>query len=654
MDPALYELFEAGPERDEVSVILRLRSEARIPPGVRVISRFGKPRPKIVTARLLRGDIERIHDSEEVASMKAPGRIVWDEPWEEERDFAEMDPGMGANPLAHQLIPASVPEDGSGVVVGLIDYGFDFTHRNFRNADGTTRLRFLWDQGADAGEPPEPYGYGRVYTRDEVNAALATSDPTATLGYHPSRGVPRGYGAHGTHVADIMAGNRSEPGSEVGLASGSEIIFVHLATQRMGELANFGDSVRLLEALDFIRNHTQESPCAINVSAGKTGGPHDESPLFAQAVDALLLEDSGVLLGQSVGNYADSRMHTHARIGPDQIHVLHWLISSRDRTPNELEVWYSGEDRFDVSLVAPDGTRFSAALGEIVKLYRDGTRWGTLYHRRKEPNSGLNHIDLVLKTESPPGRYRVELHGRDIVHGGIHAWIERDAGGRHQSRFPRWQATSRYTTNTICNSLRGIAVGAYDATAADRPPTRFSSRGPTADERLKPEISAPGYRIRAACSLPLNGWQGEPRLTVKSGTSMAAPWVSGALALMQEAAGRPLTIVEARRLLIGTADPALAGPGRGPTRLGYGYLNIAAAVEAARRLGRGGSSGDQLTTAQDDLTESAGGDWEPRWVVDPQPYEEDPVPPAAEWVDVAPGNEGDGEPSPDGSVYRED
>jgi hypothetical protein len=68
---------------------------------------------------------------------------------------------------------------------------------------------------------------------------------------------------------------------------------------------------------------------------------------------------------------------------------------------------------------------------------------------------------------------------------------------------------------------------------------------------------------------------------------MAAPWVSGTVALMFAAAGRKLTIHEVRRALIGNADPHGGPAGRTSTQLGYGYLNTAAAVAAARRIGRG-------------------------------------------------------------------
>jgi hypothetical protein len=219
--------------------------------------------------------------------------------------------------------------------------------------------------------------------------------------------------------------------------------------------------------------------------------------------------------------------------------------------------------------------------------------------------------------------WRIVLHGRDIVDGRLQAWIERDARRRYQSHFLRSQATARFTTNTICNCLRAIAVGAYDTTRPDRPATIFSSRGPTADGRQKPEIVAPGYMIRAARSRPRNGWQGnESRLCVKSGTSMAAPWVSGTVALMMQAAGRPLTAFEIRRALVGSADPTPGPSGRSSSKLGFGYLNTAAAVAAARRLVRSEqlaeTSAEEAPSEELPPTETAAEEvgWPPVWIED--------------------------------------
>ena len=624
MDPALWELYESGSPVEEVSVILRMAKGASPPPNVRLVSSFGN---EIYTGRVTRGDIVAVRESPGVLSLKAGKAVTLPAPLEppdvtDTADaIAELDESVAEGITAADL--TAIGETGSGVVVGICDWGIDFTHPNFRNSDGTTRLRTLWDQRGH-GDPlaPAPFNYGRLLTRDAINAALRQDDPCAALGYHPASGDPSNTGSHGTHVADILAGNRREPGSVVGLASGSDLIFVHLAAPHLSELSNLGDSVGLLEGLDFIRQQAAGRPCVMHLSAGKTGGPHRGDTLVERAVD-LMLTQPGIVLVQSVGNYADSAMHAHVRIGPDQEYTFDWLTPENDRTPNELEIWYSGQDVLEVTLTAPDGQQFSTPLDSRVPLQDGLEMWGNLYHRRHEPNSGLNHIDIFLYTTAPSGRWRVTVRGKEVLDGRLHAWIERDASGRYQSRFSRAQASSQFTTNTICNCFRAIAVGAYDSTRRDRPPTRFSSRGPTADGRQKPEIAAPGYKILAARSLPKGGWRGERKLVAKSGTSMAAPWVSGTVALMFAAAKRPLTIHEIRRVLIGTADPHPGPRGRTSTQLGYGYLNTAAAVAAARRIGLEtreplSRSARVSETAedydQDAITDTFG--WAPVWVED--------------------------------------
>ena len=610
MEPALWQLLEAGSADDEVGVIIRMEKGLVPPADVRVVARFDD----VFTARVKRGKIVELRQMPGVVSVKAstavaPPLLVT------ESDDQETE-AVPTDAPPHPALP-SLPEDGTGVVVGLCDWGFDFTHPNFRNADGTTRLLCLWDQRG-FGDPraPAPYNYGRLLSREAINAALKTPDPCATLGYDPSDADPGDIGSHATHVADILAGNRREPGSQVGLASRAHIVFVHLATPQLGELGNLGDSVGLLEGLDFCRRQAAGRSCVLHLSAGKTGGEKRGLSPLERAVDTML-KDPGIVLVQSCGNYANSAMHAQARVGPDQHYVMNWIIPPHDPTTNELEIWYSGEDVFGVTLIAPNGREFTVPLDSRMRLEDEDTTWGNFYHRCHEPNSGLNHVAVYLYPPAPSGMWRIALHGLDIVDGRLQAWIERDPRRRYQSHFLRAQASARYTTNTICNCFRAIAVGAHDASQRDRPATVFSSRGPTADGRQKPEISAPGYMIRAARSRPRNGWKDdEPKLCVKSGTSMAAPWVSGTVALMMQAAGRPLNVFEIRRALIGTVDPHPGPAGQTSSKLGYGYLNTAAAVAAARRFARSEqpqSSDEAVESIPEDVPAVDGG-WPPIWV----------------------------------------
>ena len=277
---------------------------------------------------------------------------------------------------------------------------------------------------------------------------------------------------------------------------------MHLAAPQLDELANLGDSVGLLEGLDFIRRQAAGRPCVLHLSAGKTGGPHRGDTLLERAVDAML-KTPGIVLVQSVGNYAHTAMHAHARVGPDQRHVLDWLTPRNDRTPNELEIWYSGQDVFDVTLIAPDGREFSVAARQPRSSSATARASGAISTIASTSRTAASTTSsFYLYTAAPSGRWRVVLHGREVVDGRLHAWIERDASGRYQSRFPRSQASSRYTTNTICNCFRAIAVGALRR--ARRPIGRrrasaAAARPPMAGRSRKSPRRATGFARRARC-----------------------------------------------------------------------------------------------------------------------------------------------------------
>ena len=142
--------------------------------------------------------------------------------WSQGRAVVCVRPGhLGARDRAAPAHAGDGPGgvSGNGVVVGCLDFGFDFATPNLRNEDGSSRVLSLWDQrGGAHPDSPAPFGYGRELQRAAMDAALTAPDPYAALAYDPADADSAGHGAHGTHVLDIAAGNGRAAGSAAGVA----------------------------------------------------------------------------------------------------------------------------------------------------------------------------------------------------------------------------------------------------------------------------------------------------------------------------------------------------------------------------------------------------------------------------------------------------
>jgi subtilisin family serine protease len=574
MGPDLWELFEYGEADDEVAAIIRLGHFGTVPQGVRIIAQF----EDIITVRLSRRDIPKISGAPEVAGMSAGDTYLG--------------PDLELNAAEILDVTSPIPTDtrrpeglgmtGRGIVVGVVDWGFDFAHPDFRKEDGSSRIVALWDQrGGKRANSPLPFSYGVVHTREDINLALKQADPYAALKYHPAD-ADTGFGCHGTHVASIAAGSGGEC-SPTGIAPEADLVLVHNAPWDGLESGKLGDSVTLLEGIEFISQTAAAKPWVVNLSMGRHGEQHDGSTLVELGLDAAVRSVPGRAVVLSTGNYFNKHIHASGQLRPTEERTIAWVINEGTPTDyNQLEVWYSWQDKFEVSIRSPDGTiTAQARLGEKVKLLSGGKEVGNVYHRAQEPNTLDHHITIFLYKTAPAGEWDVTISGTDVIHGDYHAWIEREVScPACQSHFKPEDADPRSTTGTICNGRRTIAVGAYNAHDSQHSIGPFSSVGPTRDGRLKPDLCAPGVSVLAARSAPRKDADQVSRCTRMTGTSMAAPHVTGTVALMFQAAVNPLRIEETHNLLLGNAERVIVAD-EDPDRIGIGFLDIEGAVEAA-------------------------------------------------------------------------
>jgi subtilisin family serine protease len=528
----------------------------------------------VVTGRIPTQRVEAVRQHSVVRSLKATQRLR-----------PVLQSSIDETNGSRDRLPAGAQGgQGTGVVVGIVDYGCDFAHQNFRNEDGSTRIAAIWHQGGEPATPESPFRYGRLYGRAEIDAALAAADLYEALGYGPAPDRGRVVGSHGTHVMDIAAGNGR--GSQVaGFAPNAEIVFVEAATTDIPWVgretvdAEFGDSTQLLEAIQFIFDIAGDRPCVVNVSLGTNGGPHDGSSLVELGIDAAVegAANRAVVIAAS-NSFADG-IHTAGTLAHGETRDIGWEIPDADISQNEVEVWYSSSDELTFELLAPDGTSTATVgPGENGELQEaDGRVVLFISHRTGDPNNGDNVIGVFAERDMPAGLWTLQLRGTKVTDGGYHAWIERD--DRSQSSFVDQAIDNSHTLGSISCGKKSIVVGSYDAHKPEKPISFFSSAGPTRDGREKPEVAGPGHDVLAAHS------HTSTNVTRKSGTSMAAPAVTGIVALvLSEARARGLALpVDRIRAIVeasARADPPPAGAW--DSRYGRGRIDAAAAIVQVR------------------------------------------------------------------------
>lgn len=206
--------------------------------------------------------IERLTDYPQIEFIEKPKRL-----------FFAVNQGKSASCMTSvqsQFSPLGMPLTGKGILVACVDSGIDYSHPDFRNQDGTTRILRLWDQSIP-GNPPKGYVIGTEYTSEQINAALAAETKAERERIVPSRDLS----GHGTGVMGIAAGNgRASDGVYRGVAYESDLIVVKLGASREG---GFPRTTELLQGIDYVLRQAVAlgKPVALNLSFGNNYGSHE-------------------------------------------------------------------------------------------------------------------------------------------------------------------------------------------------------------------------------------------------------------------------------------------------------------------------------------------------------------------------------------------
>lgn len=470
-------------------------------------------------------DIERFAQIEEVFFIERPTRLWFS--LEDAREniclYNEGENGQEENVLGLT---------GEGVLVGIIDSGIDYFHPDFRNEDGTTRIYKLWDQTT-----------GVVYGFEKINDALLAG---RKMGEEIV--TQRDVSGHGTHVAGIACGNgRASMGRYRGVAWKSQLIVVKLGDS-IGE--SFPRTTRLLEALDFcVKNAIEiDKAIAINLSFGNNYGTHSGDSLVVSYINTICrVWKTSVVIG--TGNEGASKKHASGKmygmsndinkngnngVNNRETEIVEFNIGELEKTIN-LQIWRNYYDEYEIYMEFPDGTIIRLD-GEAAFTYNYDNTIVLIYNSMPGPISGRveTFLEFIPRGENDResevntgyingGIYRIYMVPVNVVTGEYNMWLPVGGIVNVNTGFLSPQANSTLTIPSTASL--GISVGAYNSKTNEF--AQFSGRGPIAGNGYnKPDLVAPGVDI---ISCDING-----SYSLRSGTSMATPFVTGAAALLME------------------------------------------------------------------------------------------------------------------------
>lgn len=490
------------------------------------------------------------------------------------------------------------PYTGKDVIIGVTDWGFDYTHPMFYDtALQHTRIVAAWDQFKRSGPTPEGYEYGTVYQgEDEL---LAAGSDTANI---------YGNAYHGTHVAGIAGGSGGGT-QHRGVAYEAEFLFVTFLVDEAAVI----DGFNWMQAEAVSRNKR----LVINMSWGLYNiGPLDGTSLVSEAINTLSGE--GVIFVTSGGNNGDETFHIKHTFRNDtlQSKIDFYRSSNPNLWGQSISMWGERNENFGAGITVYDNAKNLLLKSPV--YFTDGSRYvdsflvagsDTVFYNVEidapHPLNDKPHIRLRVRNENTALNVGLKSYASS---GTVHYYnvteLTTDVGNwgmPFTDWLPTWEAgDALYSLGEPASTASVITVAAHQSEVRRNGDVigggfiaDFSSFGPTIDERMKPDVSAPGVGVMSSISSFTDANVTIDETTIfngksypfskLSGTSMSSPATAGVVALMLEA-NPNLWYNEAKKILINTArEDNRTGviPSMGSTQWGWGKVNAYAAVQRA-------------------------------------------------------------------------
>lgn len=420
---------------------------------------------------------------------------------------------------------------GKDVIVGFVDTGIDYTNKMFMTRDGKTRIIGIWDQTDQSGNPPRDLFYGTEYTREDINRALNSTNPKEVVPHTDVNG-------HGTFMAGVACGSNDTENSFVGTAPECQIVMVKLKTakQYLREFYLIGDTEDVYQENDIMLGvrylqdvaRREGRPLVVVIGLGTSLGDHDGGAPLPQMLNSL-----GAIPGYCVvtctGNEGNEKLH-YRGVMRDEMEYQDVEIRVGERENGfTLELWGQTPDVFSVAFLSPFGEmipRIPARVGtsQQISFLLEQTK---IYIEYRIVESGNGAELIFMRFERPtPGIWTIRVFGSNLLDGTYNMWLPIREFLRDDTYFLQPDPDITITEpgnvqNVITMSAYNNVNGAFYLNAG---------RGYTRDQRIKPDLSAPGVSVYG----PRVSERETDVFTRETGTSIAAALTAGVCAQFLE------------------------------------------------------------------------------------------------------------------------
>lgn len=416
---------------------------------------------------------------------------------------------------------------GQDIILGFIDTGIDYTHPAFRRSDGSSRIYGLWDQTVQTGTPPYDLEYGSVYTRQEINQALALEDPYSLVPSQDEIG-------HGTALAGIAAGTALPENDFAGAAPQAMIAVVKLKPAKEYLKSFFyvtGDApayqmTDIMAGIRYLIRLSEEllKPLVICLGLGTSQGAHSgDSPLDSML--SVTNQFRGIIGVSAAGNEAGRAHHYYGTaLNSTEYNAVEILVKEGTRGFC-AELWGQPPEVYAVGFESPLGEvvqKIPPRLGysENISFILENTKI-FVSSEIIQTVSGSQLI-FIRFTDPTPGSWKIRVYTGNYNSGSYHIWLPITGFSNPDVTF--LEPNPDTTITSPGTSLSVITTAAYNA--YNNSLYLNSSRGYTRTGQIKPDIAAPGVNVFAPAP--------RQRYTTITGTSAAAAITAGASALVME------------------------------------------------------------------------------------------------------------------------